>query len=262
MLIEYVYHTSDLVASWGPTNRMFPMKYHQNVEICLVLKGEAVLILKDGEHMLKPGDMYVIFPNVPHAVNMINARNKLLMFNPELIPGLTEILLSRKPKCPVLRAGEVTALNSVLFNRAIQLYFQDRVFYRPVILSHAASLMHEIMISLELTNRSTARRLPQNLADFMLEHACGDVTLEIAAKKLGYSKFYLSRVIPEMFGCNFRTLVNHYRISAAQEKLRSSKKTISEICFECGFQNLSTFNRAFMKMCGMTPTEYRKIWHD
>ena len=85
-----------------------------------------------------------------------------------------------------------------------------------------------------------------------------DITLESTAKALGYSKYYISHMVAELYDCNFRALVNNYRISAAQEALMDKGKDIWQIAYTCGFQNQSTFNRAFVKLCGITPTEYRR----
>ena len=111
---------------------------------------------------------------------------------------------------------------------------------------------------ISLTPGNTVPPMIQQLTGFLMKHYRSNITLELAAKELGYSKFYISHAILERFDCNFRTLVNRYRISAAQEALQSSDKSVGEICYDCGFVNLSTFNRAFLKICGMTPTQYRQ----
>ncbi|MGN0624190.1 MAG: helix-turn-helix domain-containing protein [Oscillospiraceae bacterium] len=44
----------------------------------------------------------------------------------------------------------------------------------------------------------------------------------------------------------------------ACKELAGSKKSVMEIAFECGFSNLSNFNRQFRRIAGCSPTEYRK----
>ncbi|MCG8579779.1 MAG: helix-turn-helix transcriptional regulator, partial [Bacteroidales bacterium] len=51
--------------------------------------------------------------------------------------------------------------------------------------------------------------------------------------------------------------VNEIRLGYATRWLIESNKSISEICFECGFNNISNFNRAFKKRQGCTPSEFR-----
>lgn len=62
-------------------------------------------------------------------------------------------------------------------------------------------------------------------------------------------------------GQNFFNLVNSYRIEKAQEILRDPDKqaiTVLEILYEVGFNSKSSFNTAFKKHAGTTPTQYRK----
>jgi AraC-like DNA-binding protein len=50
--------------------------------------------------------------------------------------------------------------------------------------------------------------------------------------------------------------VNEFRISVACKKLLLDDFSISEICYEVGFTNLSNFNRQFKKITGFTPSQY------
>lgn len=52
--------------------------------------------------------------------------------------------------------------------------------------------------------------------------------------------------------------LSHYRINQACKELLSTKKSVLEIAFDCGFRNLSNFNLQFRKITGNAPTEYRK----
>jgi len=52
--------------------------------------------------------------------------------------------------------------------------------------------------------------------------------------------------------------VKNIRISIAAKMLAETDKQISQICYECGYNNLANFNHYFKKVMGKTPTEYRK----
>jgi len=56
---------------------------------------------------------------------------------------------------------------------------------------------------------------------------------------------------------SFSDYLSDLRIGNAAKLLIESEKTISEICFESGFNNISNFNRAFKEKKGCTPTEFR-----
>ncbi|WP_286718001.1 helix-turn-helix domain-containing protein [Thalassolituus sp. UBA2009] len=67
-----------------------------------------------------------------------------------------------------------------------------------------------------------------------------------------------SAAINQCSGSNFYDWLNQYRIDAAQQALRNSDTPVSRICFDVGFNSKSTFNTAFRRISGCTPTEYRR----
>ncbi|MFC2137648.1 helix-turn-helix domain-containing protein [Bacteroidota bacterium] len=81
------------------------------------------------------------------------------------------------------------------------------------------------------------------------------------AEELSVLPKHLSQVINEYFNKNFFDLINDYRIRDAKVQLVNSmvtKKTVLEILYDIGFNSKSSFNKAFRKNTGITPTEYRK----
>ena len=73
--------------------------------------------------------------------------------------------------------------------------------------------------------------------------------------------YYLSRIINERFGASFNDFVNEYRIKEAKSALRDpgqAERTILDIMYGSGFYSKSTFNTAFKKFTGVTPSKYRK----
>src|SRR5690606_18803468 len=63
----------------------------------------------------------------------------------------------------------------------------------------------------------------------------------------------------EHFRMTFVEYLNSIRIGHVCKLLSSQDKTIIEIAYECGFNNLANFNRQFKRLKGMTPKEYRKL---
>lgn len=69
---------------------------------------------------------------------------------------------------------------------------------------------------------------------------------------------YVSQVISQDFESSFYDLVNHHRIEEAKQRLLAAReKTVLEIALEVGFNSKSTFNTAFRRNTGMTPTAFR-----
>ena len=69
---------------------------------------------------------------------------------------------------------------------------------------------------------------------------------------------YVSQVINQDLGSNFYELVNQRRIERAMQLLMEPpNRTILEIALSVGYNSKSTFNTAFRRQTGVTPTEYR-----
>ncbi|WP_161992009.1 helix-turn-helix domain-containing protein [Flagellimonas algicola] len=87
-----------------------------------------------------------------------------------------------------------------------------------------------------------------------------DLRLDDIARMLDISRHHASQVINENFGLNFYEYVNKYRIEEAKDRLNSHSETtvpsISEIAYQCGFNNRVSFYKAFRKMTHTTPSEF------
>lgn len=84
------------------------------------------------------------------------------------------------------------------------------------------------------------------------------MTMEKLGKKLRIPKNHLSQIINQQYKSNYNGMINKYRIDEATRLMMASRdeSTIIGIAYSVGFNSKSTFNTAFKKMAGMTPTEY------
>jgi AraC-like DNA-binding protein len=86
-----------------------------------------------------------------------------------------------------------------------------------------------------------------------------ELNLSDLSELVGVSPYYLSQVINEQSKKNFYDFINEYRTQyAAKILVNSEKTTITAIAFEAGFNNRVSFNNAFKKYIGMTPSQYRQ----
>ena len=88
-----------------------------------------------------------------------------------------------------------------------------------------------------------------------------DISLSKLSKLIGQSVQKTSSVINQQANRNFNDFINYYRIEAAKKTLsdkNNEKFTISSIAFDIGFSSLSSFNSAFKKFEGITPSEFKK----
>jgi AraC-like DNA-binding protein len=76
---------------------------------------------------------------------------------------------------------------------------------------------------------------------------------------LGTNRSYVSSFINDQYGKNFASHVNTYRVNEAKEMIvENPNLTLSSISENAGFGSVATFNRAFLKIAGITPTEFIK----
>ncbi|WP_148639331.1 helix-turn-helix domain-containing protein [Aquimarina longa] len=88
-----------------------------------------------------------------------------------------------------------------------------------------------------------------------------DLSLAKLSTMIGKSTQLTSSIINQYAKRNFNDFINYYRIQDAKKLLldtESDKYTISSIAFDTGFSSLSSFNGAFKKFEGITPSSYRK----
>ncbi|MDH6356710.1 AraC family transcriptional regulator [Parabacteroides sp. PF5-9] len=86
------------------------------------------------------------------------------------------------------------------------------------------------------------------------------VSLEEIASLINMSESSLTRFLKRWTGKTFIDNLNDIRIAEAVCRLIDTSDSISEICYKCGFNNLSNFNRIFKRRKGMTPTKYREYY--
>ncbi len=88
-----------------------------------------------------------------------------------------------------------------------------------------------------------------------------DVTLGKVADAIGIPSGYLSKLINEEHGKNFADYINYYRVEEVKRRLKDQQYdalSIFGIALETGFSSKSSFNSAFKKVTGMTPSDYKK----
>lgn len=85
------------------------------------------------------------------------------------------------------------------------------------------------------------------------------LSLERLSKHIKIPEKLLSQVINQSSGLNFNDFINRYRIDHAKKLMQGQNSMkVLEIAYECGFNSKTTFNSAFKKFTGMTPSEFKK----
>ena len=98
----------------------------------------------------------------------------------------------------------------------------------------------------------------RSIVSFCAQNYSRELTLATLEQELHLSKYYISHLFGSKIGTGFNDYINALRVSEACRYLRRTNKSITEISALVGFGTMRTFNRAFIKQVGMSPSEYRK----
>ena len=96
------------------------------------------------------------------------------------------------------------------------------------------------------------------IQEYIDGHLTERITNKDICDHIGYGKTYISVLFHEKSGFTLNEFINKQKIKKARELIRASGMNISEISDHLSFDNPHYFCRVFKKLCGMTPSEYRR----
>jgi transcriptional regulator GlxA family with amidase domain len=109
-------------------------------------------------------------------------------------------------------------------------------------------LSHQAITSLPL----------RELQVWMLQHLREDLTVESLAERIGMSARHFTRVCLRETGMNPGQFVDRMRVEAAQQIIDSSARGLKEVADSCGFKSADAMRRTFLRVLGVTATEYAR----
>lgn len=162
--------------------------------------------------------------------------------------------------------------HGILFSRETTMSMMPRLMVLPKltginyflefisILNDLAGSEHQTLLSnqfSEINDFQNSARI-KKVYEFIQENYYRKISLEEISKLVNMSPVSFNRFIKKRTGKTFINYVNDTRISYASRSLIESDKSIGEISFQCGFNNLANFNRIFKRAKDCTPSEFRK----
>jgi AraC-like DNA-binding protein len=130
------------------------------------------------------------------------------------------------------------------------------------------TILYELSVSNDIRTLSSSsfaqaeqtydsRRI-KKVDDYLNAHFCEEVRLSKVAELVNMSEVSFSRFFKLRTGKSLMDYLIDIRLGHASRYLADSTQTIAEIGYNCGFNNLSNFNRIFRKKKGCTPKEFRE----
>ena len=109
---------------------------------------------------------------------------------------------------------------------------------------------------LDLTLKKT---LAEQLHDYLTENFAMDISISSLATQFNYSKDHIIRVFKSMYQITPHQYLIQCRICYAKLLLSSEGMRVADVSAECGFSDVSAFYRAFLRMEGISPAQYKAL---
>ncbi len=110
------------------------------------------------------------------------------------------------------------------------------------------------------TKNPAGKRDLQDVKEYIDIHFSEKIMLENLAETFFINKYYLTRIFKEQFGLSISHYILQQRITHAKQLLRFTDHSIEQIGQMCGIGDANYFARAFKKVEGISPGEYRRLW--
>lgn len=115
--------------------------------------------------------------------------------------------------------------------------------------------------------RDRSRKVPGDLLihlrrarDYADRHYAEPVDLATLARVAGLSKYHFQRLFTATYGISPAAHVSLRRVERAQDLLRCTNLTVTEVCHAVGFSSLGSFSSRFRELVGETPSEFQRRW--
>lgn len=99
------------------------------------------------------------------------------------------------------------------------------------------------------------------IKDYIISRCEENIKIDEICRAFGYSRSFLSHLFNEHTGTSLTAFAINKKIERAKELLRDDNLNITQISFKLSFDNPQYFARVFKKVCGMTPTEWKRLAH-
>ena len=215
--------------------------FHRSFELLIAVEGESRVTVENQEYSLTAGDFVIVFPYQSHSFTVSGERSGLyiLVFSGSLIPGFVQTAQNRVPENAKfsVRPFEWEFLTHTLLS----------VPENDYLFSAALSIVcGESTQSIKFSEKRGHDEAITKLIAYVENGYQKPITLKQAARAIGYSYPYLSRLFSRTMKMNFRDLVNQCRADHA-EQLLAEGRSRTEAASESGFGSVRNFNRVEKK---------------
>lgn len=250
--------------------------YHVEYELHLIQNSSGTMMIGDHVGPFEPDCLVLTGPNLPHnwlsdtGSLTIPKRDMLIQFSPECadricsnFPEFEEVqVLLSEAAFGLLFSGETARKGASLLRQMGRAQGAQRMI---LFLELLVILARNPSERKTLSHRAPAATIParpsekaERAISYIHNNYFSDIHLTTVAQLCGMEPSAFSRFFKKQTGHTFAKFVNQTRIYSACTLLAHTERSVTEICFDVGFNNIANFNRQFIKFCDQTPSAYRR----
>lgn len=252
---------------------------HLDAEVSAWVSGSGIYCCGDREYPFSAGDVLFHSANAPHYIKYVDPGDSpsliVVRFDPRLVwspsgdwssPELMSLFSgkasgSRHIPADSPTAGSIVKLLYEIFDECHRQDHAYEIVVKSKIMTVLAYLVRCFYNEPEISSSPVINRRyllqMESSTNYILSHLDAPLTLDMLAKEACMSRSYYSTMFKELNGISVWDYITKQRIDLAQYQLEHSELSITQISENCGFNSISNFNRAFRKLTGKTPREYR-----
>lgn len=254
--LPFIFHTDICIHNTSGT-----ANWHENIEFLYCVHGEGNVTCDTANIHMNKGDTVIINARQLHAVSSdSDVKYHCLIIDKSFFKdnGIdVEDLTFKQHICDIKTGAYVERISEFFtFDKSLFSVAETRLAVLDFIVYICKNFSVQSKNESKKISKSHAAVL--DAVEFINTNFTQKLTLEELSAKAGFSKYHFTRIFKENTGFTVIEHINAIRCENARHLLRETQKPISEICFECGFDSPSYFAKAFSKLFGLLPSEYRK----
>lgn len=235
--------------------------------LLFLLEGEMTLKYQDEKYLMRSEDIILINPGVSYEI--LNAQNALYGTASFSMRLTTSMLQSRHMifycNSVVDETHSYQDLRDIFFQLTAEYTsraHQTKCYLNSLMLKLLDCLVENYQLnqkSMEICETENDSRM-REIMQYILANLDQEISLNELAERMFVSVSTLSRIFKKNTGVYFADYVMQLRVKTALGLLKHSEQNMTQIAMTSGFSNSASFNRAFRKIMGITPTEYREMY--
>lgn len=250
----------------------YPVHYHSEYEINLVMGTDGQRIVGDSIEGFEEMDLAMVGPNIGHAwrgdkvqgnhvitIQFSEAFLNMPIISKRLFRPIQQLLIDSKRGIKFSRAAQMKMKDEIIELTRMQGFQTVLSFFS--LLNEMANSNRYSLVSTHYdasgTLQSAKSRRIAKVCEYMEQHFRDTICLSDMASLVGMSDTAFSHFFKSKTNMTFIDYLNDMRIAHACQLLSETDQTISEVCYNSGFNNISNFIRMFKKRKQMTPNAYR-----